>query len=198
MKLIIDNQFAFSLEIFDPLDRCIPSEDDDQTQKCYNMKDILVQLPSLQGSTLNQPMSNSLRTILHQLFQKELQKCNRIAELCVNEAKEIGGSVEADLAKKFQEDEHIKAYHRILKFFLENELLDDAQQSSEQFRLFIKSTLKMIGTASTFRQMSQQGQQMYDYIQSMFIARNQQNYVGLVKCMINLQNMIDEFKVRSQ
>lgn len=36
------NQIAFRLEIFDPMDRCIPSEDDDQAQKSHELKDILV------------------------------------------------------------------------------------------------------------------------------------------------------------
>lgn len=43
------NQIAFSLEIFDPMDRCIPSEEDNQAQQSHNLKDVLVQLPPLKG-----------------------------------------------------------------------------------------------------------------------------------------------------
>lgn len=128
------------------------------------MKDILVQLPSLKGPTLNVPMSANLRQALSQLFSLEQQKCNRAAEACISEAKELGRGAGRDLAQKFQQDKSIQASHRILGFFLKHQLIEDAQERLNKFMQFIKNTLNMIESAKTYGQMSKEGQQLYNYI----------------------------------
>jgi hypothetical protein len=128
------------------------------------MKDILVQLPSLPGSTLNVPMSTNLRQTLSQLFSMEQQKCNRAAESCIGEAKELGRAAGRDLAQKFQRDKSIQSSHRILSFFLKHQLIEDAQERLNKFKQFIKNTLNMIESAKAYGQMSKEGQELYNYI----------------------------------
>ena len=100
------------------------------------MKDILVQLPSLKGPTLNVPMSANLRQVLSQLFSLEQQKCNRAAETCISEAKELGKGAGCNLSQKFEQDKSIQSSHRILSFFLKHQLIEDAQERLNKFKQF--------------------------------------------------------------
>ena len=77
-------------------------------------------------------MSTNLRQVLSQLFSIEQQKCNRAAELCISEAKELGKGA-GDLSQKFQQDKSIQSSRRILDFFLKHQLIEDAQERLNKF-----------------------------------------------------------------
>ena len=81
------------MEAFDPMDRPIPSEDNEQAIK----RDDLVQRvevdmaeASISGYMLNAPMSNESHEILMDLFEQTDKECLEIGEQYIDEAKTKG------------------------------------------------------------------------------------------------------------
>ena len=74
MMDIID-RFQSKLEIFDPLDRPIPS-DDDQSIKRVELLDRIFKMEHIESSSLNSYLSNRMYQILDKLFVNALKRCN--------------------------------------------------------------------------------------------------------------------------
>ena len=84
-------KFAFKLEIFDPLDRPTPNQEEDHAIKRDNLVNkIEKEMPSMLGSELFVPLSNDKYRKLQKLFEQELEACNEVVEEHVLKAQEMG------------------------------------------------------------------------------------------------------------
>ena len=68
---------ASKLEIYDPIDRDIP-EDDDQTIKRLNLLNRILNMDAVQGQSLNAPLSNKMHLKLEQLISNSQKRCNDV------------------------------------------------------------------------------------------------------------------------
>ena len=66
--------------MFDPLDRPIPDEDNDQALKRKDFIDKLNDMPAILGFALNAPMSKERSALLEKMFESEVQVCNDIGQ----------------------------------------------------------------------------------------------------------------------
>ena len=73
-------QFAYSLQIFDPLDRDIKGDlEENQAIKRDDLKKQLTQMTGISGTELSAPMSKNVSFSLEQLFEKQQQACAEVA-----------------------------------------------------------------------------------------------------------------------
>lgn len=105
--------FANKMEAFDPLDRPIPDEDNEQAIK----RDELVQRievemaeASISGYMLNAPMSNESHEILMDLFEQTDKECQEIGEQYIDEAKTKG----KDFTDKYEKNPKVMNFLRVL------------------------------------------------------------------------------------
>ena len=103
------------------------------------------------------------------MFALEQHKCNQIAEEAIEQAKEQGGTSAdvsaasvSDILKAFQTNNVIVNFRKILEFFEEHVLLDDATLKKNMFEQFVKSTKSMIEKAKNFKELSDQEQELYN------------------------------------
>ena len=86
-------KFAEKMIAFDPLDRPIPDEGNDQMTKRDQLVKILEEDMAqyqISGYLLNAPMGNDIYDVLMNLFDKTEKECIEIGEQYINEAKTQG------------------------------------------------------------------------------------------------------------
>lgn len=75
------HKFAYKLEIFDPLDRPTPNQEEDHAIKRDALvKKIEEEMPAMLGSQLFVPLNNEKYRKLQKLFESELEACNEVVE----------------------------------------------------------------------------------------------------------------------
>lgn len=67
------------LEIFDPMDRDIP-DDNDQTIKRLDLLNRILNMEAIPGSRLQAPMSNSMFQKVEQLISNGQKRCNDVLQ----------------------------------------------------------------------------------------------------------------------
>lgn len=73
--------FAFKLEAFDPLDRCIPKSGDNQAISRDDLLTAIFDLSSIPTPVLEVPFNENLSLIMDQLFQDQMNKCDDIGHV---------------------------------------------------------------------------------------------------------------------
>ena len=91
-------KYVMSVCVFDPLDREIPHESNDQTTKRDQIVEKIQSMPSIPGSYLVVPLSNRQIQALDNLFEKEKEECNQVIEE-IREQIEKDSSVEITVAE---------------------------------------------------------------------------------------------------
>lgn len=64
--------------MYDPLDRPIPDEDNDEAIKRVDLIKKLNEMPAVLGFALNAPMSKERSLLLEKMFETEVQVCSKI------------------------------------------------------------------------------------------------------------------------
>lgn len=97
-----NNELAFKLEIFDPLDRQFEDkagEGDDQPIKRDHLIEVLKEMPGLKGSSLCAPLSNNQFHTFKCLMDQEFKECSAVTELYIKGAMENGNWFMEDIMK---------------------------------------------------------------------------------------------------
>ena len=81
-------KIANSLEIFDPLDRGIPSDENNMAIKREEFLKKINDMPKISASKLLPPISNDLNLMLQNMFQEQQIECNRVAQNFLEKAKD--------------------------------------------------------------------------------------------------------------
>ena len=71
-------QFSHNIVVYDPLDRPIPDEDNDEAIKRDDFIKKLDEMPGIYGFALNAPMNKEKSQLLERMFESEIQACNQI------------------------------------------------------------------------------------------------------------------------
>lgn len=75
------HKFAYKIEIFDPLDRPTPNEEEDYAIKREQLVNkIEHEMPTMLGSELIVPLNNEKYRKLQKLFEIEMENCNAIID----------------------------------------------------------------------------------------------------------------------
>lgn len=76
--------------IYDPLDRNIPEDDENQAIKRVDLLNLIDNLGFIKTDELDIPLSNEMSLMLNRMFLKGHNACNDILKAYVNEAEEMG------------------------------------------------------------------------------------------------------------
>lgn len=100
--------FTLDLEVFDPLDRPIKnSENEDQAVKREKLLEKIIQMPLVEASKLQLPISNRCLILLQNLFKIMQDNCNEVAKKCIKTAKEGSSKDQKNADKQFIDSEII-------------------------------------------------------------------------------------------
>lgn len=127
------DQVSGSLDIFDPLDRDIPSEDNHAIKR-YQLKQQLRSQVSIDAKLLRAPLSNELRNSLLELIMNEQKKCVDIMRTYTADATARGHTCN----RIFKRNETVIALGKNLEFLCENEFLENAGDLQEKFNTFVE------------------------------------------------------------
>lgn len=72
--------FADKVEMYDPLDRPLPSEDDVQSITTRELLQRINNLTAIDGSLLNAPIPHKQMSFLENLFRLGFEDCEKAAE----------------------------------------------------------------------------------------------------------------------
>lgn len=88
--------FAEKVELYDPLDRPLPSEDDVQSITTQELLQRINELTAIDGSLLNAPIPQKQMSFLDNLFKQAFEACEKMADEYVQEAIDVGADFEKD------------------------------------------------------------------------------------------------------
>lgn len=133
----------------DPLDRKLPGDDpdddekkEDQALKVADLKKEILELSTIEGDKLNAPLSPVLMSKLNRLFANEMKRCSNIVKKYVEDAKK-----DEKFDKIIRNEPIIQEYIVSLRFFVDNDLLYDAEDRLDSFKKYIEQAQKMIENA---------------------------------------------------
>ena len=121
--------FTDSLVVYDPLDRAIPDEDNDEAIKRVDLIQKLNEMPAVLGFALNAPMSKERSALLEKMFENVVQNCNKIGQEYQDQAQELGLEFKLD----FHQNEHVKKIMKVHKFFENFKLIQNADVMQSRF-----------------------------------------------------------------
>lgn len=90
-------KYTENLVVFDPLDRPIPDEDNDQALKRDDFVKKLNEMPAILGFALNAPMSKERYNLLEKMFESEVQACIDIGQHYLEKAQQDGLDFKEDI-----------------------------------------------------------------------------------------------------
>jgi hypothetical protein len=143
------NIFADKMIAFDPMDRPIPNEEQDQMTKRDELVDLLeVKMAdkAISGFMLQTPIMDETFDILMNLFDQSYKECTEISEQYIEEAKTKG----KDFKEKFTQHPKVKNYLKVLQFFEKNQLIRDADIRLEEFKGYMSKIDKIIDQEKEF------------------------------------------------
>jgi len=176
------------LQAFDPLDRPIPNEDNDQMMKRDDLVQAIDGMTPVGGYVLNAPMSNENYDKLENMFAEEEKHCIEIGERFQQTAQEKG----QDFTDKYEEEPKVKSLLKVMKFFAENQMLPSAEVNLIRFEAQIAKTVKLIKMNKDFQKQSNVGQYVTKMIRDIFKRKREKKYTQLVKILIEVQKYLDE------
>ena len=119
---------------------------------------------------INAPLSQRTLQIIDGLFRKEQEKCNKIFHQYVDEAKKSG----EDFRKKLLDHETFQNYVLYLKFFKENEYLNDVGIVLKNFNNYVERSQKIIENAKLYNKLSDDCKNLYELTNKNILYENNQ------------------------
>lgn len=86
--------------IYDPLDRDIPAEGENQATKRVELIEMIDKLNFIETDDLDIPLSNQMSMMLSRMFSKGMKSCNDILESYIKEAEAKGMGFEKNFNKE--------------------------------------------------------------------------------------------------
>jgi len=128
-------EIANNLVIFDPLDREIPSGDD-QATKTEDLKKRILNLPAIETDKidLQVPLCNCEHEKLAKEFELELRYCSERAQEYMQDAKQLKPVIETN----FEDEARVKKLLEIYKFFDDHRLVQNANEQHQYFKSYIE------------------------------------------------------------
>lgn len=176
--------------MFDPLDRPIPDEENDESIKRTELIQMLNDMPAILGFALNAPMSKERSALLERMFETEVQVCNEIGQQYLDKAQEQGLNFTDDIAAH----EKIVGIGKVHKFFEAYKLVENADVMQSRFEHLVKKNQQLINLHKNFKKSSEVGQHVMHFIRDIFRRKVEKNYPILTKLLIDLYRFIRECK----
>ena len=79
-KRKLHGSFAEKVELYDPLDRPLPSEEEQQSVTTQELLGKIMELKPIDGRLLNAPIPSKHLSFLDQMFRFSFEECEKIAE----------------------------------------------------------------------------------------------------------------------
>lgn len=76
------------MELYDPLDRPLPTADDVQSITTKELLERITRLTPMEGSQLNAPIPAKSMSLLEQMFRQDFAACDQLADEYLQAAKE--------------------------------------------------------------------------------------------------------------
>lgn len=123
-------QYVDQMQIFDPLNRKIKDEDDNQQNvTAEELIELLQEMPAIDSSHVNVPLSDEMYEQLGRQFQKEEQNCLTICSKYLQRAKDEG----ADFTESLMQQPDIQYLLQAMKFCADFKIMEDSIHRYEQF-----------------------------------------------------------------
>lgn len=168
---IFYEKFAMKMEAFDPMDRPLPSEDDDQAIKrdaLVHKIEVEMAEHAIRSIDLNAPMSNESHIILMEMFTQTNKECQFIGDQYIDSAKQLGDQ----FMDKYADNEKVKSYLRVLQFFAHNKMIKEAELMLATFVGYIDKTEQMMQMEREFNQKDKIDVHLNQAIRNMIVRNN--------------------------
>lgn len=165
-------QFTQRIIVFDPLDRPIPDEENDEATKNADLIKMLNEMPAVFGFALNAPMSKEKSVLLDKMFERELQLCNKIGQDYQEQAQKMGTEFSLDISAHPKIVTNLK----IRQFFEQYKLIENADVLQSRFEYQIKKMSQLIELQKNFMKSNQVGQTILKYQRDIFRRKIEKNY----------------------
>lgn len=192
------HKFAYKIEVFDPLDRPTPNEEEDVAIK----RDQLVhkieeEMPAMLGSQLIVPLNNEKYRKLEKLFQTEKEACNEIVDEYIINAQEHG----SQFTQKLIENAKVKEFLDILEFFATHSLIRDSKKQFKEFKQHIDEMQAVIEKEKEEKEKAEMShvQKLSNKLYKDMLTRKQErNFQSMSKILIDYHNIIGTLEGRTE
>lgn len=182
-KLLEFNQFiekiSGSLDIFDPLDRDIPSSENNAIKRDKLLEELKVQ-DSIDAKILRAPLSSELRNSLLELIMNEQKTCVEIMEAYIADATTQGQA----FGKIYKKDETVTGFLKNLDFFCENGFLENGSELQHTFKKFVEEAQIMIEVAKSLGTLDEESSIFAEARIEMHLLTIQRSYDAMAKKVV--------------
>ena len=188
-------QWASSLEIFDPLDRHIGEEDEPNqaiSQQELRQK-VLEEMQGIEGRLLSAPMSQQAQLNLEQMFEKAEMEINELGGKFI----EIAGEMGTEFRDSFSRQRPVKQYLRNLAFLKDHQLIGregEIELKIKQFKEKISDFENLIQNAKKSYKSSKFSKLVLGLLKDIMTASSERDYSKLVEKMVQTQDLITKSK----
>jgi len=122
--------FASKLVIFDPLDRPVPTNNNQAISR-EDLVQTIGSMKSISGGDVYAPFSSKHLNLFDDMIGKEYEHCNKVVDRCIEEAEEQGEHYDFNLLN----ERAFEALERSLRYFAEKNLLLDGEKRLIKFSI---------------------------------------------------------------
>lgn len=151
-------EVAEKMILFDPLDRAIPSDEDDQTTKQQQLLFEIKQMEGIKGDNLENPLNYEQNARFQQL---QMIAKNQIIDLA-NRQLQIAKDAGAAYGEDFRDDPLFIKTFFAFRFFAQHQLVGNAQEVLDDFMQYVEKQSQFIDKAKTYQKMDAIGREIYD------------------------------------
>jgi len=180
--------FASKLVIFDPLDRPVPTNNNQAISR-EDLVQTIGSMKSISGGDVYAPFSSKHLNLFDDMIGKEYEHCNKVVNRCIEEAEEQGEHYDFNLLN----ERAFEALERSLRYFAEKNLLLDGEKRLIKFYDYVANQSKIVTQAKMFRELEDQSKEVLKAMQNVNASKNQKKYADLVGVMIELQSKINQY-----
>ena len=173
--------FASKLVIFDPLDRPVPTKND-QAIKREDLVKAIGSMKSIPGGDVYAPFSSKHLNLFNDMIAKEYGHCDAVVDRCIEEAEEQGEHYDFNLLN----ERAFEGLERSLRYFAEKNLLLDGEKRLIKFYDYVANQSKIVTQAKMFKELDDQGKEVLKAAQNLNASKNLKQYADLVRVMIEL------------
>lgn len=188
------SQLSGTMVIYDPLDRNIPRDGDNQAIKRVDLIRTINQLGFIETRNLDIPMTNEMSLMLLRMFTQGRKACSEVLKQYIEEAEKKGNSFQ----KKFQDCEIVNDYLYKLKFFQENNLLLDIDEKVEELEHFKKKAVEILDSVKLLSEVDGEELVIRQQMKIISMLNEEQSHEDLVENMFNLIEYRNQLKAEQK
>lgn len=184
-----------SVHVFDPLDRQIPNEQQNQATKRDDIVTIINDMPFIKGDQLIVPLKNHQLRNLNKMFENEKLACNEVIESLRDQIKQNQDNLGNEII--LLEHPKIKEVYDIMEFFAQHQLIKTAVGDFGQFKQHIQIMQTIIDKEKDQENMNKLQQTCLKFFKDMHQRKEEGNLPVMTKTMLDYYRILEELERRT-